>query len=47
MFLRKEAVDVYSQRATAVQDGGRQPRFAAALNYLLQTLLETIGLLSI
>src|ERR1051325_9653539 len=42
MFLSKEAVDVYTHRTTPVQDSGRQPRFAAALDNLLQTLLKTV-----
>src|SRR6185369_8709353 len=42
VLFGEEAIDVYTQRATAVQDGCRKPRFTAALDYLLDLLLNLI-----
>src|SRR3982750_204590 len=47
MLFSQEAVDVDTQRASTVQHGGRQPRFSTALDYLLQALLQTVGIRSI
>jgi hypothetical protein len=38
----EEAVYVHTQRATAVQDGRREPRFTAALDKLLDSLVNEI-----
>jgi hypothetical protein len=39
MLLSKKTVDVHAHGAVTVKNGGRQPRFAAALDHLLQPLL--------
>src|SRR5262245_15763467 len=42
VLFGEEAVDVDAHRTAAVQHRRRQPRLTAALDYLLQTLLETV-----
>ena len=40
--LGQKAVDIHAQRAASIQDRSRDPGFAASLNILLKSLLQTI-----